>query len=160
MRTLISDQSYFDQYKAGKYRLTFDEAEGMKIFFSEKGDCFHCHVAMLFTDGQFHNNGLESQHTGAGKGRELVTQNPKDRGLFLTPTLRNIEKSGPYMHDGRYSTLEEVVEFYNSGVKASSTLDPIMYKRPDLSRLGLTDTEKKQLVAFLKTLTDEKFVTP
>lgn len=158
MRTLISSNSKYDKYRLGFASLTPDEHAGMYIFFTEKGDCFHCHSPSLFTDNDFHNNGLNSTFSGFNRGRALVTQLAKDEGRFLTPTLRNIALTAPYMHDGRFNSLEEVVEFYNSGVQSSATIDPIMNKRKNLSSLELTETEKKQLVAFLKTLTDEEFV--
>jgi len=158
MRTLISFQSKYDQYKTSAGNLTEVEYGGMLIFFSEKGDCFHCHSPWLFSDGDFHNNGLNEVFNGFDKGRELVTCLEFDKGKFLTPTLRNIAQTAPYMHDGRFKTLEDVVDFYNEGVKESATLDPIMYKRKDIHRLGLNQIEKMQLVAFLKTLTDESFL--
>ncbi len=158
MRTLISANSRYDRYRMGITKLTPDEHAGMYIFFTEKGDCFHCHAPSLFTDNDFHNNGLNSTFSGFNKGRALVTNMPKDEGRFLTPTLRNVALTAPYMHDGRFQTLEEVVEFYNSGVQNSNTIDPIMNKRKNLHSLELSLLEKKQLVDFLNTLTDDEFV--
>jgi cytochrome c peroxidase len=89
----------------------------------------------------------------------LVTGTESDRGKFKTPTLRNIALTAPYMHDGRFSTLEEVVEHYSSGVKRSATLDPNLAKHP-VEGLRLSAEDKRALVAFLKTLTDEAFVRP
>jgi cytochrome c peroxidase len=88
----------------------------------------------------------------------MLVQTSNDIGLFKTPTLRNIELTAPYMHDGRFQTLEEVIEHYNSGVRHSTTLDPIMTKPSKIYGLGLTITEKQDLVAFLKTLTDTSFI--
>jgi cytochrome c peroxidase len=130
---------------------------GFNIFTTEKGDCFHCHSLGLFTDNKFHNIGLDSEFTSINMGRYNVTLKQADMGLFKTPTLRNIQLTAPYMHDGRYLTLEQVVEHYNSGVKQSNTLDPIMTKPSKIYGLGLTPTEKQDLVAFLKTLTDTTF---
>lgn len=158
MRTLVSADSKFDRYRAQKTSLTQEEYAGMLIFFSERGDCFHCHSDPLFSDNSFHNNGLSNVFNGFDKGRALVTNSDKDLGKFLTPTLRNVARTAPYMHDGRYATLEQVVEFYSSGVKNSPYIDPIMNKRENISNLQLSDSEKKALVAFLKTLTDEEFV--
>jgi cytochrome c peroxidase len=158
MRTLISANSRFDSARIGYIQLSPDEHEGMVIFFSEKGDCFHCHAQPLFNDNRLHNNGLSSTFAGFDKGHALVTAQDKDLGLFVTPTLRNIAQTAPYMHDGRFGTLEEVIDFYNSGVKPSATLDPVMYKRKNIQTLDLTDEEKRQLVAFLKTLTDQSFI--
>lgn len=158
IRTLISADSKFDRYVMNTVNLNAMETEGMSIFFSEKGDCFHCHGAPLFTDNIFHNNGINASFTGLDQGRFLVTGDPKHLGLFSSPTLRNIEYTAPYMHDGRFATLEEVVEFYNSGVKHSETLDPLMTKNNKLTGLQLTDYQKKCLVAFLKTLSDPAFI--
>jgi cytochrome c peroxidase len=154
MKTMINSQSKFDLYRQRKVLLSPEEYNGMIIFFSEKGDCFHCHGEPLFTDDDFHNNGLSSIFTGINRGREVFSKQNKDIGKFITPTLRNISKTFPYMHDGRFKTLEEVVEFYNSGVMDSETLDPIMNKRGETKELNLTPKEKSELVSFLKTLND------
>lgn len=158
IRTLVSASSPYDGYRVFRNDLTPDETAGMGIFFSERGDCFHCHVSPLFNDDNLHNNGLSSQYSGFDLGYFLVTGNDKDKGKFVTPTLRNIALTAPYMHDGRFQTLEEVVEFYNSGVKISAYSDPLMSKNRSETGLNLTDLEKKQLVAFLKSLTDTAFV--
>ncbi len=113
-RTLISVNSKFDKYLTGETQLTASELGGYAIFNSEKGDCFHCHGTQMFMDNLFHNNGLDPEpFTDLGLGK--ITNNASDNAKFKTPTLRNIEFSAPYMHDGRFSTLEEVVEHYNSG---------------------------------------------
>lgn len=154
-RTLVSANSKFDKYLKGDVQLTPSELNGYAIFNSEKGDCFHCHGTQLFMDNDFHNNGLDPEpFTDLGLGE--VTGNASDNGKFKTPTLRNIEVSGPYMHDGRFATLEEVVEHYNSGGVYSSTIDPNM-KKVGIG-LQLTNQEKKDLIAYLKTLTDEEFL--
>lgn len=159
-RTMISKDSKYDRYMKGAERLTYNEEMGMRIFFSEKGDCFHCHTAMITTDGQMHNTGLDSIYTKEmDKGYYNVTQNPNDLGKFRTPNLRNVALRKFYMHDGRFTTLEEVVEFYNSGVNRVSNIDPIMTKEGKENGLNLNAVEKQQLVAFLKTLTDETFIT-
>jgi cytochrome c peroxidase len=106
------------------------------------------------TDNQFHNNGLDSIFTDLGRG--AITGNPNDNGKFLTPTLRNIALTAPYMHDGRFETLEEVVEHYNSGGKASLTVDPLM--KHVGTGLNLTTQEKADLVAFLRSMTDSTFI--
>ena len=109
----------------------------------------------MFMDNSFHNNGLDIEpflDLGLGK----VTGNLSDNGKFKTPTLRNIEFSGPYMHDGRFSSLEEVIEHYNSGGKYSSTVDPLMKKLG--IGLQLTNQEKQDMIAFLKTLSDNNFI--
>lgn len=157
-RVMVSSNSLCDKFFQHTANLNSSEMNGFIIFTTEKGDCFHCHSLGLFTDDKFHNNGIDSLFTGVNLGRYNITLNNNDIGLFKTPTLRNIELTAPYMHDGRYQTLEEVVEHYNSGVKQSNTLDPIMTKPSKLYGLGLTLMEKQDLVAFLKTLTDTSFI--
>jgi cytochrome c peroxidase len=155
-RTLISVNSKFDKYLRGETQLTASELGGYAIFNSEQGDCFHCHGTQMFMDNDFHNNGLDEEpfsDLGLGKVTNIVS----DNGKFKVPTLRNIEFSAPYMHDGRFSNLEEVIEHYNSGGKYSSTIDPLMKKLG--VGLQLTNQQKQDLVAFLKTLTDENFLT-
>jgi len=154
-RTLISVNSKFDKYLKGEVQLTHEELNGYAIFNSERGDCFHCHGTQMFMDNLFHNNGLDPEpFTDNGLGE--ITDNSLDNGKFKTPTLRNIEFTSPYMHDGRFSTLEEVVEHYDSGGVYSSTIDPLMKKLG--VGLQLTNQEKEELVAFLKTLSDMDFI--
>jgi cytochrome c peroxidase len=161
--TLISQDSKFDRAARGELELTKEEREGLRLFITEHdparglrgADCFHCHGGNLFTSGAFANNGLDSQFADAG--RFAVTGNEADRGKFRVPSLRNVAASAPYMHDGRFDTLEQVVEHYNSGIQPSANLDPNLAKHPKLG-LSLTDAEKKALVAFLRTLTDDGFL--
>lgn len=157
-RVMVSANSLCDKFFQHTADLSDSELRGFVLFTTEKGDCFHCHTIGLFTDNKFHNIGLDTVFTGVGMGRYNITGKPSDMGLFKTPTLRNIELTAPYMHDGRYQTLEDVIEHYNSKVKNSSTLDPIMTKPSKLYGLGLTAQDKQDLVAFLKTLTDTGFV--
>jgi cytochrome c peroxidase len=157
-RTLVSGDSRFDKAMRGDIEPTDAEYRGYQLFFTEKGDCFHCHPVYLFTDNQFHNNGLNDEFEGVNRGRFEVTGNPADIGLFSTPTLRNLVYTAPYMHDGRFATLEEVVEFYNSKVQPSPTLDGVMMKPGKEFGLQLSEGEKADLVAFLKMLTDEDFM--
>ena len=154
-RTLISANSKLDRYLNNEEQLTISELNGYAIFNTEKGDCFHCHASQLFMDNQFHNNGLDIEPF-LDLGRGIVTSNASDNGKFKTPTLRNIEMTAPYMHDGRFATLEEVVEHYDSGGKYSTTVDPLMKKLG--IGLQLTNQEKMDLVAYLKTLTDNEFI--
>ncbi|MGY8988161.1 MAG: cytochrome c peroxidase [Flavobacteriales bacterium] len=154
-RTLISVNSKFDKYLKEEVLLTNEELNGYAIFNSERGDCFHCHGTQMFMDNLFHNNGLDPEpFTDNGLGD--ITDNSLDNGKFKTPTLRNIEFTSPYMHDGRFSTLEEVVEHYDSGGVYSSTIDPLMKKLG--VGLLLTNQEKQDLIAFLKTLSDIDFI--
>ncbi|HEY1085049.1 MAG TPA: MbnP family protein [Prosthecobacter sp.] len=161
--TLVTQESRFDRAARKVDTLTEQEKRGLQLFVTEfdparglrGADCFHCHGGTLFTDHQFKNNGLKL--AGEDLGRMGVTGNAADRGKFKTPSLRNIAATAPYMHDGRFATLEEVVEHYSSGVQRSDTLDPNLAKHPDLG-LQLTAGEKQALVAFLKTLTDDAFI--
>jgi cytochrome c peroxidase len=105
---------------------------GYDLFFGEKGDCFHCHTSYNFTDNMFHNNATEL--FPADEGRYRLTSDPKDKGKFRTPTLRNIALTPPYMHDGKFQTLEQVLIHYNSGGKSTENKDILM--RP----LGLIRT--------------------
>ncbi len=157
-RTLISGNSKFDRYLQGRTSLTPSEMNGNAIFNSEKGDCFHCHSPPLFSDHELHNIGLDSMPQSDDRGHFSISRDSSDFGAFKTPTLRNVELRSSYMHDGRFSSLSEVVEFYNSGVKKSPYLDPIMTKPGKGDGLGLTEGEKEDLIAFLKTLTDESFL--
>lgn len=155
-RTLISVNSRFDRYLRGEEQLTPSEFSGYAIFNSEKGDCFHCHGTQMFMDNSFHNNGIDTEpflDVGLAKN----TGNANDNGKFKTPTLRNIEYSAPYMHDGRFDNLEDVIEHYNSGGKYSTTIDPLMKKLG--IGLQLTNQEKQDLIAFLKTLSDDNFIS-
>ena len=154
-RTLISGDSKFDKFLDYRSSLTASELRGKEIFTTEKGDCFHCHSYPLFTSNDFHNNGLDIE-SNLKNGRYDVTENINDKGKFKSPTLRNIELTAPYMHDGRFQTLEEVIEHYNFGGHYSSTIDPNM-KKVGVG-LGLNEQEKLDLINFLKTLTDTSFI--
>jgi cytochrome c peroxidase len=161
--TLTSYDSKFDRAFRGEGKLTAQEQRGFELFMTEYeprtghygADCFHCHGGALFTDHQFHNNGLDAA-SAADPGRFKVTGHESDRLKFSTPSLRNVELTAPYMHDGRFKTLEEVVDHYSEHVQRSLTLDPNIAKHPD-GGLHLSHDDKLALVAFLKTLTDEKY---
>jgi cytochrome c peroxidase len=161
--TLVSQNSQFDRAARGEMELSEPERQGLRLFVTEHdparglrgADCFHCHGGNLFTSGAYANNGLDREPTDLG--RFTVTRQEGDRGRFRVPSLRNVAVTAPYMHDGRFATLEEVVEHYNSGVQPSPTLDPNLAKHPQLG-LSLTASDKQALVAFLKTLTDEQFI--
>lgn len=160
--TLTSDDSKFDQAQRGEVQLTADEQRGFELFMMEReprmgvfgADCFHCHGGALFTDHQFRNNGLPL--SDRDPGRFGLTKISIDRGAFATPSLRNIALTAPYMHDGRFQTLEQVVDHYSEGVQRTDTLDPNLAKHPN-GGLHLAPEEKKAVIAFLKTLTDERF---
>lgn len=159
-RTMISRNTKYDRFMLGTENLTYDELQGRNIFFTEKGDCFHCHINPVMTDNLFHNTGVDSLYAKEmDKGLYNVTGNTNDLGKFRTPNLRNVALRKNYMHDGRFKTLEDVVEFYNSGVRKVNNLDPIMTKPGKENGLKLTALEKFQLVEFMKTLTDPTFIT-
>jgi len=157
-RTLISANSKFDKFLLGKLNLTPEELNGFDIFMDEaKGDCFHCHGSdknPLWTDNIFHNNGLDETFTDLGLGD--VTGDPADNGKFRSPSLRNLEFTAPYMHDGRFATLEDVINHYSEGLKTSSTIDPLM-KKVAQGGVDLTDKDKADLKAFLLSLSDYDF---
>ena len=154
-RTIISVDSKYDKWMRQELQLSSSELNGFAIFNSEKGDCFHCHGTEMFMDNDFHNNGLDANNF-ADLGLANISNNPDDIAKFKTPTLRNIEFTAPYMHDGRFSTLEEVIEHYNSGGNYSPTVDPLMKKIG--VGLQLTNTEKQDLINFLKALSDYDFI--
>jgi cytochrome c peroxidase len=133
--------------------LSSDELAG-KALFEQK--CATCHATDLFTDRQFHNNGIQATITDSG--RYAVTLNPQDMGKFKTPTLRNIEKTAPYMHNGSLKTLNNVLDFYSANVHVTPTLDTLLNRNGTVG-IPLTDDEKTKLIAFLKTLTDVDFIT-
>ena len=158
LRTVNSFNSPVDKYLKGEGSLSESELRGLKIFNSAIGHCIPCHRVGLFTDGRFHNNGLNAEFSGYDRGRYNATGDKHDMGAFRTPTLRNVALRGPYMHDGRFKTLEQVVEFYNSGVKSSPALDPLMTRPRRGTKLNLTEQQKTDLVNFMKALTDTSLI--
>lgn len=159
VRSVTSFNSRVDRYMRHEIILSFEELNGLYIYNSEKGECFHCHSLGLYHDNTYHNTGLDSVYTSLNRGRFDVTGNTEDIGKFKTPTLRNIAITAPYMHDGRFATLEEVIEFYNSGVNHPPNLDPIMTKPSFAHGLQLTAQQKSDLLAFLRALTDSTFLS-
>lgn len=151
-RTLIAYDTPFDRYQAGDDQALSPAAlRGMELFFSEKGDCFHCHVGPDFTDDEPRNTALYTVYKDIGLAR--ATGKDEDVGKFKTPTLRNVALTAPYMHDGSILTLHEAVQHYNRGGEPNLNADALI--RP----LGLTDQEVDDLVAFLEALTDQGFTT-
>ena len=157
-RTLISGNSKFDKHLLGETSLTQEEQNGFDVFMDEaKGDCFHCHGSSnnpLWTDNKFHNNGLDATFQDRGLGG--VTGNPNDNGKFKSPSIRNLAFTAPYMHDGRFTTLEEVINHYSEGLKKSATIDPLM-KNVNNGGVHLSIQDKTDLKAFLLTLSDNDF---
>lgn len=152
-RTLISNRSAYDLWSAGDSSAMSPAARrGEALFQSSRLGCARCHSPPLFTDGNFHNIGLDDVGGITDSGRGGVTGTAGDVGRFKTPTLRNLAVTSPYMHDGRFGTIERVLEHYNSGGKEHPLKDPRV--RP----LELTPGELADLAAFLEALTDSKFL--
>lgn len=161
VRTLVSADSKFDRYLRGEAQLTSSELNGYVLFMTEEGaDCFHCHGGEgnpLFTTHLFYNNGKDSVFDDPGD-RFGVTGILSDRGAYKAPTLRNLVFTAPYMHDGRFKTIDEVIGFYSSGLVWSPYVNPLMHHISTGGNL-LLPFEKADLKAFLLTLTDSSFVT-
>jgi cytochrome c peroxidase len=167
-RTLISANSRYDQYLSGAYKPTPDELKGMELFNTgpqpEKGirgaNCGHCHGGPKTYMELFHDNGLDSLPRDSGM--EKLTGLPADRGRFKVPTLRNIALTAPYMHDGRFKTLQEVVDHYSEHIEGSAALSSFLRGESNEAggkSLKLLPVEKKQLIAFLNMLTDSAFIS-
>lgn len=148
-RTVLSGNAPYDRYQSGDRKaMTAQQIRGLDIFVN-KAQCDRCHEGANFTLNSYHNLGVGMDKPEPDLGRYVVTKDPRDRGAFKTPTLREIEHTAPYMHDGSLKTLDEVVEYYNKGGIANKNLDPQM------KLLHMNDQEKKDLVAFLKALSGE-----
>lgn len=152
-RTLISGNSRFDQfeYQGDQTALNESEIRGRNLFFSSKTECSSCHVAPLLTNYEYGNIGLYQNYADSGRAR--ISHLEEDKGKFKVPTLRNVELTGPYMHNGSIQTLEEVVEHFNLGGVGHPN------QSEKVKPLNLTSQEKSDLVAFLKSLTDSAFIT-
>lgn len=143
-RTILSGDAPYDRFKAGdKNALSAAAQRGMKVFFND-AHCSACHAGPNFTDNAFHNVGVGMDRKKFDEGRKVISKLGGDTGSFKTPTLREIARTGPYMHDGSIETLEEVIEHYNKGGIANEYLDEELYN------LKLTDQQKKDLITFLK----------
>lgn len=167
VRSIVSGNSKYDQgVPIGFANFTAEENQGRDIFTGPVGGCAACHGSDNFVPGPtIFNNGLENPYVDKGLGE--VSGLAADEGFFKVPSLRNIELTAPYMHDGRFATLEDVVEFYNSGVVDHPNLSPQLRlppgppgsPPPPPRRLNLSEAQKAALVAFLKTLTDRSVTT-
>ena len=150
-RTLLSGDSPFDRWKFGQDASALSPAavRGFEVF-RGRAKCVKCHLvdefSAPFSDNKFHNIGVGMDKNPPEIGREEVTKQPHDRGKFKTPTLREVTRTAPYMHDGRFATLEEVIDFYDKGGHPNSNLDP------DIVPLKLTKGEKEDMLAFLRSL--------
>ena len=167
MNSIVSWNSRYDKVERGELTYTISEQRGKALFFEEYNpffpntsgaDCAHCHSGGNFENDRYMNNGLDADANFMDDGRMNVTFSAMDRAKFKVTSLRNIELTPPYMHDGRFNTLEEVVDHYNSGLENSSTIDPAL-ENTRLTGLFLTPQDKADLVAFLKTLTDTDLTT-
>jgi cytochrome c peroxidase len=162
--THVAADSRFDRARRGAAVLTDEEQRGRELFFTEPNPakslrgagCFQCHGTEQFSDFAYRNNGLD--RSPPDPGRAGVTGREEDRGKFKTPSLRNVGRTDPYMHDGRFGTLERVVEHYAGGIRPSPTLDPVLATQPE-GGLTLSAEDKRALVAFLKTLTEVRLET-
>ena len=167
MNSIVSNSSKYDDYLAGKVTLTAEEERGRFLFFTEYNpafpsasgaDCQHCHGGANFENDKYMNNGLDDDAGVTDIGREKVTNLVADKAKFKVPSLRNVGITAPYMHDGRFKTLEQVIDHYNL-VKNSATLDGSFQQQLPNGGLQLSASDKLALVAFLKTLTDNKLTT-
>ena len=159
-RTMVSYNSKFDQYLASQDTSIFTASErrGFELYFTEEigakhAECFHCHGGFNLDEptGAFRNNGLDENYEDLGRAN--VTQNNKDIGKFRVPSLRNSEFTAPYMHDGRFATLEEVLDHYASGGHPNFNRDPL------LPNIQLNEQDKQDILNFLKTFSDPGFLT-
>jgi len=166
MNSIISNQSKYDKFLDGQATLTESEERGRVLFSAEYNpgfpeisgaDCAHCHGGNNFDNNRYMNNGLDADGDQDDIGREAVTGEPRDRAKFKVPSLRNIELTAPYMHDGRFQTLEEVIDHYDHGIVISETVDPALVFSAQTG-LQLTEQDKINLINFLKTLTDEEMI--
>ena len=154
-RILISGNSKYDKFKKGEATLTAQEMSGLRLYENAlKGDCTHCHpLGGTFSDFDFRNTGLDSIYTDAGRYR--ITLLGSDSGKFKTPSLRNIALTAPYMHDGRFTTLQQCLDHYNTGFHYTTNLDPVL----GVTKKGrMNAQEMNDIIAFLGTLTDTAFV--
>lgn len=157
MIIMISANSKYDKYvrkeKGGEF--TQQEKRGLTVF---KQKCAVCHKTDLFTDNTFKNNGLPISPVLKDTGRMQTSFDEKDKYKFKVPSLRNIQVTAPYMHDGRFLTLMAVLNFYSEGVEETENLDPILKNNGKYLGIKLTESEKNDIIAFLKTLTDDEFL--
>ncbi|VXC27017.1 cytochrome-c peroxidase [Maribacter litoralis] len=163
IRSMVSYESKFDEgltqvndIDDNFPNFTTSENRGKQLFMSNQTRCFDCHATNVFVGDDARNNGLDATITDLGVGG--ITGNNNELGEFKVPSLRNIALTGPYMHDGRFETLEDVIEHYNSGVQNNPNLDNRLTQGNNVRRLNLSDDDKQALVDFLNTLTDDEFV--
>lgn len=158
IRSITAYRFKFYKYVQGEVELTPSELRGQNLFFSEEADCFHCHAgSLLMTTTQFYNNAKDAEFNDP-RDRYAFTSDPFDKGAYRAPSLINCELNGPYMHDGRFKTLDEVIDFYSEGLVYSDYVHPLM-KAVREHGVQLTEQKKSDLIAFLLTLTDRELLT-
>lgn len=155
MATMVSADSKYDRVLKGKTVFTAEENEGYKLF---RTNCASCHSGALFTDESFRNTGMYYNAQYNDRGRYRVTLDWNDNMKFRVPSLRNVEYTAPYMHDGRFTTLEAVLNFYSDLVENQPNLDPLLKKDGHIG-IRMNPSEKQYIIAFLKTLSDQNFIT-
>ncbi|MBO6201657.1 MAG: c-type cytochrome [Chryseobacterium sp.] len=154
MVTMVSADSKYDQVKNGKASFTNEESQGKTLF---ENKCASCHSGELFTDESYRNTGMYYNSQYDDRGRYRVTLDWNDHMKFRVPSLRNVELTAPYMHDGRFYSLEAVLNFYSDNVENQPNLDPILKQNGHIG-IAMTSLEKQYIIAFLKTLTDQNFI--
>jgi cytochrome c peroxidase len=155
MATMVSADSKYDRVLKGKTVFTAEENEGYQLF---RNNCASCHSGALFTDESFRNTGMYYNAQYNDRGRYRVTLDWNDNMKFRVPSLRNVEYTAPYMHDGRFTTLEAVLNFYSDLVENQPNLDPLLKKDGHVG-IRMNPSEKQYIIAFLKTLSDQNFIT-
>lgn len=157
MVMMISDNSKYDKYVRNEDNVTLTklELDGLNNF---NNKCKSCHATDLFTDQSYKNTGLPINPKLNDKGRFRLFEDPKDLYKFKVPSLRNIEKTFPYMHDGRFQTLEAVLDFYDNGMEDNGNVEPSLKRQDGTFGISLSTYEKESIIAFLKTLTDNEFL--
>lgn len=155
MATMISADSKYDRFKQGKENFSSQESQGMNLF---QQKCASCHSGALFTDESFRNTGMYYNTQFKDAGRYRVTLNQNDWMKFRVPSLRNVEYTAPYMHDGRFYTLDAVLNFYSDQVEDNLNLDPQL-RQNGHTGIAMNAQEKQFIIAFLKTLSDKNFIT-
>lgn len=155
MATMISADSKYDRMKKGNAVFTADENQGMALF---QNKCAACHSGDLFTDESYRNTGMYYNSQFNDRGRYRVTLDWNDNMKFRVPSLRNVEYTAPYMHDGRFYSLDAVMNFYSENVENQSNLDPLLKQNGHMG-IPMTSLEKQNIITFLKTLSDKNFIT-
>jgi len=167
MLSIVSNDSKYDKFKRGETTLSASEERGLALFETEfnpyfpeysGADCAHCHSGFNFENNKYMNNGLDGDAEITDIGREMVTGLESERAKFKVPSLRNVAVTAPYMHDGRFKTLNDVLDHYNEHLKMSNSIDPALIQVVEKGGLKLTEEDKADIINFLNTLTDETYL--